>query len=450
MAPRTASVIPTSTLGARLVRQGSVYLATRAANGALALVHVWAVTRALGPSEAGRFFMIWTAAWLLSVVVRFGTDGITARAIAEADVEGRPPPSLLPLLGAGAGCGAILLLPTVALLGLPLTVPVVAVTATLAALWATTGFAASVLKARARADLSGVVQNVLWPLAPTLVALAALGSGVSWTLLAAATAAAAFAALVASLLLARHTIGYDVVRALVSPGERRVRVRRDELGAAASTTLAEVFVWLPVVIGAALGLESAAMAGLFAATRVAGVFSWGYQAVVATLVADLARAVAQRDHRFARRLLARGSLAGVAVTLPPCVVGAVFGEKLLSIFDSSYSPWGTTLALLVAARLLDAAAGPQGELLLVGRRAGVGAAAVGSACLAGVATALALEPALALDAVGVGGLIAFALANGAQASYVWIWLRRWHVSGTGGSTSCVEASSSRAGGSALP
>jgi len=88
--------------------------------------------------------------------------------------------------------------------------------------------------------------------------------------------------------------------------------------------------------------------------------------------------------------------------------------------------------------------------LLVGRRAGVGAAAVGSACLAGVATALALEPALALDAVGVGGLIAFALANGAQASYVWIWLRRWHVSGTGGSTSCVEASSSRAGGSALP
>ncbi|MCL6441622.1 MAG: hypothetical protein K6T27_09050, partial [Thermoleophilum sp.] len=179
-----------ATAAPRLLHQGTVYLGTRAANGALALLHVWAVTRALGASEAGHFFMVWTAAWLLSVVVRFGTDGVAARALAEADVAGERPPSLLPLLLVGGSCGLVLLLPTVTLLGLPLTPPVVAATATLTALWATTGFTASVLKARGRADLSGVVQNVLWPAAPTVVALIAIATVSSWTVLAVATAAA--------------------------------------------------------------------------------------------------------------------------------------------------------------------------------------------------------------------------------------------------------------------
>jgi len=433
----------------RLLRQGTVYLGTRAANGALALVHVWAVTRALGASEAGHFFMIWTAAWLLSVVVRFGTDGVAARALAEADVTGQHPPSLLPLLLVGAGCGLVLLLPTVALLGLPFTPLAVAATATLTVLWATTGFTASVLKARGRADLSGVIQNVLWPAAPTFVALIAIATVRSWTVLAVATAAAALAALVAALSLAWRVLGSELLLALVARGKPRTRVRRDELGAAVLTTLAEVFVWLPVVIGAAIGLSSTAMAGLFAATRVAGVFSWGYQAVVATLVADLARSVAQRNSSSARRLLARGSLVGVAITLPPCLVGALFAERLLSLIDATYTEWSATLALLIAARLLDAAAGPQGEILLVGRRASVGATCVGSACLAGVALAALLQPTLGRNAVGAGALCTFLLANGSQAAYVWGWTRSWRAPQGEATAVAVDTPSPYAGGAAI-
>ena len=52
----------------RSVRQGGVFLGSRAVNGALAVLQILLVTRAVGPSQAGRFFLLWTAAWLLSVV----------------------------------------------------------------------------------------------------------------------------------------------------------------------------------------------------------------------------------------------------------------------------------------------------------------------------------------------------------------------------------------------
>ena len=64
------------------VRQGGVFLGSRAVNGVLAVLQILLVTRAVGPSDAGHFFLLWTAAWLLSVVVKFGADGILPRAVA--------------------------------------------------------------------------------------------------------------------------------------------------------------------------------------------------------------------------------------------------------------------------------------------------------------------------------------------------------------------------------
>ena len=62
-----------------------------------------------------------------------------------------------------------------------------------------------------------------------------------------------------------------------------VPVARDEVGAAVLTTLYEVVVWLPVLLGGLLGLAPEQAAGLFVATRIAGLFSWGYQAVTTVL-----------------------------------------------------------------------------------------------------------------------------------------------------------------------
>src|SRR5919198_3181370 len=83
-------------------RQASVYLASRVLNGVLALAQVLLVTRAVGTAEAGHFFLLWTAAWLLSTVMRFGTDGILPRAVAEAAVRGSRTLSIRRVLAAGA------------------------------------------------------------------------------------------------------------------------------------------------------------------------------------------------------------------------------------------------------------------------------------------------------------------------------------------------------------
>lgn len=407
-------------------RRGGVYFLTRAANGALALAHVWAVGHALGSEQAGHFFMLWTSAWLLSVAVRFGSDGVVARALAEADAARRPPASLGGVLIVGLAVAALLFWPLTSLVGAPDSPAALAALAVLAVAWAGTGFFASVLKARARADLAGWVQNVVWSLPPTLVALLASPLAIDSLLgLAAATAAAALLALLAAAAITARSLGANLALLLVDPRRERVAVRRDEIGAAVLTTLAEVYVWLPVLIGAVVGVSGAAAAGLFAATRIAGVFSWGYQAVVATLVPSLAASVARCDPRRARRLIAQGALGGLIVTLPICLVGAVAAGPILAVFSSDYAPWRTTLMLLIAARLLDAAAGPQGELILVGRKTWVGATALASSCAIGTATALLTHSLLGEQAIGLGAFAAFAFANVSQMLYVRRWVGNW-------------------------
>ena len=83
MSERTRYASVLETLRLTSVRYGGVFVASRALNGALALLQVLLVTEAVGPAGAGRFFLLWTAAWLLSVVVKFGADGILPRAVAE-------------------------------------------------------------------------------------------------------------------------------------------------------------------------------------------------------------------------------------------------------------------------------------------------------------------------------------------------------------------------------
>ena len=63
---------------------------------------------------------------------------------------------------------------------------------------------------------------------------------------------------------------------------------------------------------------------------------------------------------------------------------------MLGVFDSSYESWATVLVLLIAARAVDAATGPLGEALLVGRRTWVDVGFV----LGGVALAVILTVAL--------------------------------------------------------
>ena len=184
-------------------------------------------------------------------------------------------------------------------------------------------------------------------------------------------------------------------------------------------------IWLPVLLGGLLELSSAEAAGLFTATRLAGLFSWGYQAVLTVLVAPIAAALARGDAHAAARALRRGSLAGIAVTWPPCLIGALLAGPMLAVFDSSFDEWSGVLVLLIAARAVDAAAGPLGEALLVGRRTWVDVAFVMAGVVLAVVGTLILEGPLGDQAIGVGAAAGFIATNLLRVAYV-----RWMLSGS--------------------
>jgi O-antigen/teichoic acid export membrane protein len=405
------------------VRAGGVFFASRVTNGVLALVQVVLVTHAVGPSQAGRFFLLWTGAWLLSVVAKFGVDGIVPRAVAEARVAGVARVSIRRVIRAGLVCGALLLPPTAVLLDIPLSWPEIGLLSGLAIVWAAHGILAALLKANGQAGLSGVVGNVLWPLGPSLAPVGVIAWGGDWLTIAELSLLVSAGCLAVSLALTVWTLGSAPVAGLVGGRGLIVPVERDELGAALLTTLYEVVVWLPVLLGSLLGVSPEQAAGLFAATRVAGLFSWGYQAVITVLVPRIAQAMAAGEPAAIRRVLWQGSMAGLAVSLPVCVAGALLAEPLLGLLDARYETWAGVLALLILARAVDAATGPLGEALLVGRRTWLDVGFVIAGVVLAVVTAELLFGPVGDLAIGIGAAAGFVAINLMRVGYVALMLR---------------------------
>src|SRR5436305_2106520 len=129
------------------LREGGLWLGSRATNGVLGLAQVSLTAAAIGPHEAGRFFLLWTGSWLLATVLKFGTDGILPRVVAEAHLAGRDVPSLLRPLAAGAAAFALLLVPLLAVFRVPIGGASIAVTVGIALCWAATFILAGALKA---------------------------------------------------------------------------------------------------------------------------------------------------------------------------------------------------------------------------------------------------------------------------------------------------------------
>jgi len=181
--------------------------------------------------------------------------------------------------------------------------------------------------------------------------------------------------------------------------------REDEtVTAAVLATLVEVATWSPMIYAGIVGLDAASQAAVFAAARVAGVASWGYQAVVATTGPRLAAAIASRDVGEVRRRVHRAARTGLAATLPAVVAGLVLADELVELLISDPSPAAAdALRALLVARLVDAATGPVGEAYVVGRRVGLDIGLIAAGLLAGAVVALSVEGtvvAVALIAAG--------------------------------------------------
>jgi O-antigen/teichoic acid export membrane protein len=412
------------------LREGTAWVGSRVVNGILGLVQVSLAVAAVGSAEAGRFFLLWTGVWLLATVLKFGTEGILPRAVAEAAVRGAAVPSLRRPVAVGLLAGVALLPALLIVFRVPFSPGAVGVALGLAFSWAAVFVLSGLLKSYGKVAVSGVVGNVLWPLGPALAPLVLMPSGGTWLDLAAVTLVTSVVMLGVSVALAARTLGASKVRRLASSRPPFLPVERDTAGAALLSLLYELIVWLPVVIAALAGIDDETAAGVFAAARVAGVVSWPYAAVLAVLTPRLAGTLAARDLPSTRRTLLIGSLVGFAATLPAAVMVALAAEPILGLFDSAYETLAGALVLLAAGRLFDAAAGPVGEALLVGRKTWLDASLVGSGIAVGAAAGILLEPGTGATAVGVGGAGAYVVANTLRVAVVSKLLRsdwRWRA-----------------------
>jgi len=172
---------------------------------------------------------------------------------------------------------------------------------------------------------------------------------------------------------------------------------------------------------------------LYAALRVAAAFSWLFTAVVTVITPMIAEALARRDYVRLRRLLWRSSAIGAGATLPIAALGARFSAQLLGLFDSAYSDYGYLLAVLIGARVLDAAAGAVGEALILGGHARWELLNQVFSTAALLLTALLLEPQIGIVALALASAFAVITANFARVVEVrWLMVNRWRTpSGVG-------------------
>ncbi|HVF77395.1 MAG TPA: hypothetical protein VNA28_03780 [Solirubrobacteraceae bacterium] len=380
----------------------AAFAATRAVNGALALIGTAVPVAVAGAAQAGDYFALWTATWICGVAARFGADAVLPRLVAE-----QPGVSGLALVRGRSALGAIsavLLAPAacaaLGVLSSPWEVVLVAATALV---WGRTFVIAGVLRARMRVVAAGIAANVVWSLA-----------GVAGPLAAAIVFADPSAAQLLGALLAASLVALGIVRAMLgwipdgddaAVAHRAPRPRGgDELvGAAAVSTVYEIATWSPMIYAGLAGLSPTATAAIFAATRLAGVASWGYQAIVATTGPQIARAFVARDAATVQALVRRGGRLGLLVTLPLVVVGyVVAGPATELLLGMSVAASADALRALLIGRLVDAATGPVSEAFVLGRRIWLDVGLFSASLLAGAIVVIATRPSV----LGVAGIAA--------------------------------------------
>lgn len=385
-------------------RSAVLFLGSRALSAVLVLAQL-ATIAALYPTAAGAtFFVLWTLVWASSVWLRFGVDQVIPRRAAQARISGdldglaaarsvmvRTAAALAILLPALVG---ILIGPTATV-----RVLIVAGLCFAAALaWAVIVLLAALLRGFDAVGRSGVVQGVL----PALALLGAcFAGGDGWLGLLLASTLALWIALLVGLVVTAVALGGATVRATLLA---RGPVDPEQLPAGGLTVLGEVGLALPLLLGSALGLPDADVAALYAATRVAAVFSWSAGAVAAVATPRLALAIAQRTDPTP--LLRRATLAAALTSLPFAVGAMLFPSQLLGLMSDEFAPYGALLVILVAGRLVDACTGPLSEALIVGGRVRVEFANLGVFVTTVIVACIVLEPRYGIEglaaAIAVG------------------------------------------------
>jgi O-antigen/teichoic acid export membrane protein len=412
----------------------SSFLASRGVNAVLVLVQLALIGRLYGDLEASKFFVLWTVVWAGSVGVRFGFDQLLPKHAAAAQlgtIEAlsgyrRIARYSLPIVTVLSLPLALLVLPHTdaaeALLAVPLVV--------LGALgWAVVYLVSALVRGFGHAGLSGWIGGPIGiALASCAVPIAHAISG-SWLVLGLASALALAASGVVAAALGARAIGWDRVGAALL-GRPLGPIDRDAISTGFLMALAEVNLVLPVWIAGALSVAATEVGALYAAIRVAAIFSWLFTSVVAVITPMIATALARRDYARLRRLIWKSAGVGAGATIPLAIVGALASGVLLGLIDPAYRDYGELLIALIVARLLDAATGAVGEALILGDHARWELCNQLASTVALIAIALLLEPDIGVIALALAAAISTVIANLLRVLEVrWLLANRWRPAG---------------------
>ncbi len=423
-----------NTLGAARtghVQGAAAFFASRAVNALLLLAQTALIARLYDPGATARFFLLWTVVWCASMWLAFGFYNLLPKLAARARISGELEQlagmrSIVawtaPLLALALGPLLAVLIPGANVGELALAwVACVAGAAALAVL----NLLSALARGYGHAGLSGVVQGPLPTAAALAGAVAARLIDRSWTTLALLSAAGLVLAAVAGWALVARRTGAAPVRATLL-GHRRGPQDRDAWAVGLRTAVSEGNAYLPMWLGAALGVATVPLAALYAAMRLVTAFSWAFTSVTAVVTPLIAEAQARADFARLRALLVRSAAAGFGTTAPVALIGIALAAPLMGLVDPSYRPYGDALAILIVGRLIDASAGPLAESLILGGHARLDLLnqTIGTAAL--VLTAVALEPSIGITGLAAGATASFLIANALQLIEIrWLLRGSW-------------------------
>ena len=359
-----------ATPGGRSAARGAAsFFVWRAVGAALALGQVALVSALFGADVAARFFVLWTLVWCGSVWLRFGVDQLLPRHAVTASLTGdihelgrlwRVLLRTVPVLAVALPVLVLVLVPDAD----AATVAVAAPLCLLAAgAWAVLVVLGALLRGFGHIGRSAVVQGVV----PALLLLVATGlarAGGRDVLVVLGTSTVALcAAAGAGSVIARRALGRRPVHETLTG---RGPIDRETVPAGMVTFLGEAGLALPVWLAALSDCSSEDIAALYAALRVAALFSWAAGAVAAAVTPRLALAIARGSG--VARLLVRSAAAATLTTLPLVAVGLLAPDAILRLL-AGHAADGSLLVILVLGRAIDACTGPVSEALIVGRRA---------------------------------------------------------------------------------
>jgi O-antigen/teichoic acid export membrane protein len=431
------SVRPPGLAGDLPVRGVLAFFASRAANAILLLGQTALIAQLYDTTETARFFVWWTIVWGASMWLSFGFYNLVPKLAAQARISGdlETLAGMRSIIRGTAPALALAIGPLLALLipGAPLTEVLIGALACLAgaAGLGILNLVSALARGYGHPGLSGWVQGAL----PTLAAV--VGIGVArliddrWTTLALTSAAGLLVAAVLSCLLVGRSVGPAAVRQTIM-GKRRTRHDRDTWAVGLRTAVSEGNVYLPVWLASGLGVGALPLAALYAALRIVSAFSWPFTSVTAVVTPLIAEAQTRHDYARLRSLLWRSATAGFCSTALPAALGIVFAASLMKLVDPAYGVYGAALVILIAGRLLDAAAGPLAEALILGGRARLDLLNQTLGTIALTITAILLEPIVGVSGLAAGATASFLVANALQLLEVrWLLTSAWSPASAG-------------------